>query len=212
MTAVPHQRLNSSKSQTLAKIATALSAEDEASRLAALFQFKILDTPPEKEFDDIVKLAAFVCGTAVAAIGLIDADRQWFKSIVGWDVKSLPRQIALCDRTILQADVAIAQDTLTDERFATNLLVKSAPHIRFYAGVPPIASDNKALGTLCVIDFVPRELNIKQIEALRTLGRQVLKLLELKLEALKVKTVALKQQQTQRKSKQFFTRIAAGLG
>ncbi len=184
---------------------------DEAARLGVLDECKVLDTPPEKEFDNITQLATLICGTPIALVSLIDADRQWFKSKVGWETSSIDRNLALCAHTILQQDVLIVPNTLTDRRFVTNPLVTSQPYIRFYAGVPLITSDNQALGTLCVIDYVPRELNPQQIEGLRTLSQQVVKLLELRREATRVKQTALNHQSV-RKSRQFFTRMATGLG
>lgn len=186
--------------------------KDEAGRLEALFECKILDTPPEKEFNEIAQLAALVCGTPIALVSLIDANRQWLKSKVGIQARSIPRSTALCAHTILQKDVLVVPNTLTDSRFATNPLVTSEPHIRFYAGIPLITSDRKALGTLCVIDRVPRELNTQQLEALRTLAGGVVKLLELRRQVTKVEEKTLKPQQRWNTSRQFFTKIATGLG
>ncbi len=193
------------------KICSNVSQPQEVARLAALYQCNILDTPAEKEFDEIAQLAALICGTPIALISLIDSNRQWFKAKVGWEKTSIERDLALCAHTIGQKDILIIPNTLTDERFATNPLVISQPHIQFYAGVPLITSDNQALGTLCVIDYVPREINFQQVEALRTLSRQVVKLLELRQSASKVESIEIKQP-CRRKSKYFFTRMAAGLG
>lgn len=212
MIALPHQQLNASKkclSTANGFCGNAPLPSNEAARLEALYQCKILDTPPEKEFDAIAQLAALICGTPIASISLIDSKRQWFKSKVGWNVDSTPRNISLCAYTIRQQDVFIIPNTLADEKFAKNPLVTSHPHIHFYAGVPLITFDNQALGTLCVIDRVPRELNPQQIEALRTLGRSVVKLLELRRQATKVKSIESKQQSGYR---HFFTRMAAGFG
>lgn len=155
--------------------------ENEASRLAALQCYRILDTDPEDSFDDLTALAAEMCGVPIALVSLIDAKRQWFKSTVGIDATETPRDIAFCAHAILQSDVFIVPDTLLDDRFADNPLVTNDPHIRFYAGMPLITSVGEALGTLCVIDRVPRQLTDSQQEALRRLGRQTVKLLEYRL-------------------------------
>ncbi|MEK7995294.1 MAG: PAS domain S-box protein [Planctomycetota bacterium] len=111
---------------------------------------------------------------------MIDTNRQWFKSAVGVDATETSRDIAFCAHTVLRSDIFIVPDAARDDRFADNSLVTSAPHIRFYAGMPLIASKGEALGTLCVIDRVPRQLTPTQQDALRRLGRQTVQLLELR--------------------------------
>ncbi len=156
-------------------------SEDEAARLAALHRYEILDTEPEQAFDDITRLAAYICGTSTALISLIDDSRQWFKSKVGLDMTETCRDVSFCAHAILQPNkVLIVPDTLLDERFATNPLVTSAPHIRFYAGVPLVTPEQHVLGALCAIDFVPRQLSLEQVEALQALGRQAIAQLELR--------------------------------
>ena len=155
--------------------------EDEAARLGALHQYEILDTDSEQAFDDITRLAAYICGTPTALISLIDHSRQWFKSRVGLDVTETCRDVSFCAHAILQAnDVLIVPDTLLDERFATNPLVNSDPYIRFYAGVPLVTPEQYVLGTLCAIDRIPRQLSPEQVEALQALGRQAIAQLELR--------------------------------
>lgn len=154
--------------------------DDELARLAALCQYQILDTEPESAFDDLTRLAANICATPVALISLVDAERQWFKSKVGLEIDSTLRDVAFCSHTILQADILIVPDALKDDRFATNPLVTDEPCIRFYAGVPLTMPDGHTLGTICVIDFVPRDLNSNQIEVMQMLGRQVVAQLELR--------------------------------
>ncbi len=153
---------------------------DEADRLAALNQYQILDTLPEQVFDDIVELAAQICGTRIALISLVDRDRQWFKAKVGLNASQTPRNVAFCAHAILQPEMFMVPDAREDARFANNPLVTDDPQIRFYAGVPLINVEGHALGTLCTIDTVPRELDAAQQNALRVLARHVMAQLELR--------------------------------
>lgn len=154
--------------------------ENEAARLNALRRYAILDTAPEQPFDDLTRLAAGICGTPIAVISLIDADRQWFKAKVGLSVTETSRDISFCAHTLLQTDLFVVRDALADDRFATNPLVTSDPKIRFYAAAPLVTPEGYVLGTLCVIDHVPRDLSVEQRDALRALSRQVVSQLELR--------------------------------
>ncbi len=152
--------------------------ENEDLRLEALRRYRILDSGPESQFDDVAALAANICGAPIAMVSLVDADRQWFKAQTGLTTSEMSRDVAFCAHAILQRDLFIVPDATKDERFATNPLVTAAPNIRFYAGAPLIAPDGYALGTLCVIDHVPRNLSDQQAQALRVLSAQVVSQLE----------------------------------
>lgn len=152
---------------------TAPLPPNETERLRALYECSILDTAPEEVFDDITRLAAQVCGTPIAAISLIDEGRQWFKSVVGRSGREAPREAAFCAHTILRTDLLVVPDTHADPRFAENPQVTGPPYIRFYAGVPLITMEGHALGSLCVVDRVPRTLTPDQGATLRLLARQV---------------------------------------
>lgn len=163
---------------------------DEAERLAALYRYHVLDTPLEKQFDDIVKLASRICGAPIALISLVDKDRQWFKARVGIDADETARDISACQFTIMQPHLTVITDTLLDERFVTNPLVTGDPHMRFYAGAPLNTPSGHRVGTLCILDTKPRELTEDQREALTMLSNQVVTLLELRLSQAKVAEAA----------------------
>ena len=155
-------------------------ARDEVARLSDLRRYKILDTDPEQGFDDLTLLASHICQSPIALITLIDAERQWFKSRVGVSIIETPRELSFCARAIEQSDLFIVPDATKDERFKTHPFVVSEPKIRFYAGVPFRSASGQPLGTLCVIDCVPRQLTGEQLQALRALSRQVQAQLELR--------------------------------
>lgn len=159
----------------------ALLPLNELERLAALNDYAVLDTAPESSFDDLTQLASHICQTPIALVSLVDGTRQWFKSRVGLAATETPREEAFCAHAILQPDQLLeVPDTRLDPRFADNPLVTGATHVVFYAGTPLVTADQFALGTLCVLDHVPRSLTPAQHDALQALGRHVVQLLELR--------------------------------
>jgi GAF domain-containing protein len=154
--------------------------KSEAKRLKVLWQYEVLDTVPEEVFDDLTELAARICEAPIALISLVDENRQWFKSKFGTTVSETSRDVSFCAHAIMQTGLFIVPDATKDERFANNPLVTSDPKIRFYAGAPLITPDGHALGTLCVVDKVPRELRPEQKQALTILARHVVSQLELR--------------------------------
>jgi len=156
------------------------NSESEKKRLKVLWQYDVLDTIPEALFDDLTELAAGICEAPIALISLVDEKRQWFKSKFGITINETSRDVSICSHAIQQPDLFIIPDATQDVRFAGNPLVTSDPKIRFYAGAPLTTPDGYALGTLCVIDKVPRELRSEQKQALRILARHVVSQLELR--------------------------------
>lgn len=160
---------------------TAPLPQDEEGRLAALQAHDLLDTLPEQDFDDLTALASRLCETPIALVSLVDRSRQWFKSRVGVDAAETPRELAYCSHTILGEDLMVVPDAFEDERFHDNPLATGGPRARFYAGAPLRTESGHKLGTLCVIDHVPRQLTQPQLDSLRRLGRQVEAQLRLRL-------------------------------
>ena len=155
---------------------------NEAKRLVALRSFDILDTAPEIAYDEIVELAAQICGCAVACISFIDSDRRWIKAKYGLPaaLAEAPREMVVCSTAICGADLFTVPDMTEDPRFHLSPLVVGSPHCRFYCGMPLVTDEGYALGSLCVMDVVPRQLSPKQRESLRRLSRQVLSQLKLR--------------------------------
>lgn len=152
----------------------------ENDRLAALRSYRVLDTPPEPAFDDLVQLAARTCQTPVALISLIDEDRQWFKAEVGLGVRETPLDRSICLSSMLLPALTIIPDLTEDPRFTGNPFVAGEPHLRFYAGAVLKTQDGIPLGALCVLDYVPRDLTREQAAILTVLAQQVMSHLELR--------------------------------
>ncbi len=158
---------------------------ETSARLAALRNYCVLDTGHEARFDDLTCLAATLCETPVSLVSLVDLKRLFFKSAYGLDAREVPHPDGFCAYAIKQREVFEVPDTLLDPRFAAHPLVLDPPEVRFYAGAPLITPNDVAVGTICVIDFVPRRLDDKQKAALRILARQVISQLELNLQAMR---------------------------
>jgi GAF domain-containing protein len=154
--------------------------KNEAYRLKVLWQYDVLDTVPEEVFDDLADLAAHICNAPVALISLVDEDRQWFKSRIGLTITETSRDISFCAHAIMRDGLFIIPDAKKDPRFKDNPLVTGPQKIRFYAGAPLITPDGYSLGSLCVMDNRPRDLDEEQREALRVLAHHVVSQLELR--------------------------------
>jgi len=153
---------------------------DEANRLAKLFDYRVLDTAPEPNFDELTELLAIVLDVPIALVSLIDEKRQWFKSHHGLEATETPRELAFCGHAILGDDVFIVEDSHADERFSDNPLVTGEPRVRFYAGMPLITGDGYKIGTVCGIDHQPKTLDEDQRRILDIISRQVIDQLELR--------------------------------
>ncbi|URI08194.1 PAS domain-containing protein [Aquincola tertiaricarbonis] len=151
----------------------------EATRLQELDALGVLDTDEEVAYDELTRLAATFFDAPVALISLVDRDRQWFKSRVGLQIRETPREDAFCTHAIQQPQqVMVVNDAHADPRFQSNRLVTGEPHIRFYAGAPLVTPTGNAIGTLCVIDYQPREVDARQMEMLQYLAAKVMQRLE----------------------------------
>ena len=158
--------------------AAACMPPEEQERLEALRRYGPFGLLRAAVFDDISRLAAFICKTPISLITLIDANRQWFLSQSGVGACETSREASFCAHALIGPETLIVEDAQTDARFARNVMVTGAPFIRFYAGTPLLTPDGYALGTLCVVDCVPRVLTPEQRESLQSLGRLVMAQLE----------------------------------
>ena len=157
--------------------------KNEGRRLKVLWQYEVLDTVPEEMFDDLTELAASICEAPIALVSLVDEDRQWFKSAHGLNQRETSRDISFCAHAICHSGLFIISDARKDKRFKDNPMVVGSPKIRFYAGSPLVTADGYALGTLCVLDQLPRTLTSFQKRALQLLARVVVSQLELRRQA-----------------------------
>ncbi|ANQ52218.1 GAF domain-containing sensor histidine kinase [Flammeovirga sp. MY04] len=161
--------------------------ENEFQRIKDLYSYNVLDTLNDIDFDYITQMAAQICQTKISVVSLVDRERQWFKSKFGIDAAETPRDVSFCGHAILDPGKMLeVSDARLDERFADNPLVTGAPHVTFYAGIPLVTEEGNALGTLCVIDDQPKELNDYQKESLKILTHQVVRLLELRKRTLQI--------------------------
>lgn len=151
----------------------------ESKRVEELRSYLMLDTPKDIDLDELTKIASLVCDTPIALISLVDENRQWFKSKVGFNAEETPRNISFCTYAIEQDDVFIVENAINDDRFKDNPLVKGKPNIRFYAGQPLKSKNGYNVGTLCVIDMKEKKLNEFQIEILKNLSKQIINYFEL---------------------------------
>jgi GAF domain-containing protein len=165
---------------------------NERKRLEVLWQYDVLDTLPEQIFDDLTELAALICEAPIALISLLDENRQWFKSRIGLGLTETPREVSFCTHAIMQPDLFIVPDATKDPRFAQSPLVVLPPRVRFYAGAPLITPDGYALGTLCILDTIPREIGSEKKSALRILARHIVSLLEVRRRPIVVNEAELK--------------------
>ena len=182
---------------------TELARFDDARRVAALADYRMLDTDPERVFDDITQLASKLFQTPIALVSLVDEHRLWFKSQVGLAARESPREYAFCDHAIRAGATFVVPDAAADPRFAANPLVTGEPHIRFYCGVPLCTPEGHALGTLCIIDQVPRTLTAAEVDVLESLARQVETELELRRRLLLMEELLARGQEAQQEKELF---------
>lgn len=156
-------------------------------RMEAVRSLEILDTPPEGDFDDLIKLAVLIFGVPISTVTIVDEHRQWFKAAVGLDVSETDRSISFCTHAIEQEEPLVVENTASDSRFANSPLVTEKPHLGFYAGVPLRTKDNLAIGTFCIMDQKSRSFSSSELEVLKILANQTMKLMELRAERIKLR-------------------------
>ena len=154
---------------------------DETARVEALCRYRILDSPPEADFDEIVQLAASIYKAPIAAITFIDQDRQWVKAAIGLHTSQTDRAYGLCSCAIQGTDPVVIEDAAADVRFSSHALVRAYPHVRFYCGAPIVTNDGYAVGTIAVMDSIPRAVTDEDCLTIRRLARQTAALLALRL-------------------------------
>lgn len=160
---------------------TPTNASSIENRIKALHEYGILDTLPEKDFDDITRIASEICGTPISLISLLDTNRQWFKSSLGIQASETPIEFSFCAHAVVKPnEIMVVPNSLEDDRFKDNPYVTGEPHVVFYAGIPLVNPDGIAMGTLCVVDNKVGSLNEKQIASLKALANQVVCQLELR--------------------------------
>ncbi len=153
----------------------------EGNRLMDLFKYRILDTPPEEELDDLVQLAAAICDTPVSIISFIDEKRQWYKSKIGTNIKEVPIRKSFCQHTLNNPnDLLVVEDPFADKRFCENPDVLKDNGIRFYAGAPLVSNNGYVIGTVCVVDYIKKKLSEKQGLALKIISKKVMRHLEIR--------------------------------
>lgn len=180
---------------------------NEAERLKSLQNLHILDTPSEAAYDDLTRLAAYVCDAPMATITLVDEDRQWFKSRIGITAQETPRSVSFCAHAIAQNELFVVPDATKDARFSGSPLVLDDPNIRFYAGMPIVSPEGFHVGTMCVLDKKPRELTEEKQVALRVLARQVAAQFQMRRQLLELKEARAKQTKTEQRLRESQTRL-----
>lgn len=169
-------------------VAAPIPADDHL-RLIELYKYELLDTPYEQEFDEIVNLASRICNVPMSLITLVDSNRQWFKAKYGLSGEQTDRSVSFCGHAIASDNLFEVRDAQEDERFYDNPYVLGEPFVRYYAGIPLVTGSGHKLGTLCVIDTIPRNIDSEQVKALQTLSNQVMKLFELRLKNKELKKI-----------------------
>lgn len=188
------------------------SPSNEAARLDAVLRYQILDTPPEASFDRQVRLAAYIMGTPIALISILDNKRQWFKSRYGLATSETPREMSFCAHIALLDAPLLVRDATCDARFVDNPLVTTAPHIRFYAGVPLRTPDGFVLGALCAVDTQPRDVSQEQLDMLALLADQIMETLELRRQNFETTRAAAEQAEERAELRAMLDQVPGGVG